>query len=441
MALTRGSRMPKRENFTAVRVASFRCEEGCGQSLYWDAKTPGLGVRVTSTGARSYIFQTRLHNKSFRVTIGDVKTWALGDAQAKARQLKAQTDQGIDPRQVEKEAQAQAEVIALNQRRQNLTLGNAWAVYTEARQHKWSDRHLSDHQKLMQAETEKIVRGKLRKLEAAALSSLANVRLAELTPERVGAWLKQEAETRPTQAALAYRLLRAFLNWSQEQPEFAGLASADACTRKISRDYLPKKQAKTDCLQREQLKPWFEHVRRIQNPVIAAYLQAVLLTGARREEMAGLQWADVDFRWLSLTIRDKVDGERTIPLTPFVTSLLATLPRRNAWVFSSPAAESGRLQEPAIAHRRAVANAGLPALSLHGLRRSFGTLCEWVEMPMGIAAQIMGHKPSATAEKHYRQRPLDLLRMWHTKAEGWILEQAGIEFTTETNQGLRVVGK
>jgi hypothetical protein len=41
-------------------------------------------------------------------------------------------------------------------------------------------------------------------------------------------------------------------------------------------------------------------------------------------------------------------------------------------------------------------------------------------------AQIMGHKPSATAEKHYRVRPLDLLRQWHTKLEGWILEQAAI---------------
>jgi len=234
--------------------------------------------------------------------------------------------------------------------------------------------------------------------------------------------------------------LRAFLNWCQDRPEFASLAAPDACSRKVSRDNLPKKQAKTDCLQREQLEPWFAEVRKIPNPVISAYLQALLLTGARREELAGLQWQDVDFQWQSLTIRDKVDGERTIPLTPFVAVLLAGLPRRNQWVFSSPKAESGRLQEPAIAHRRAVAAAGLPVLTLHGLRRSFGTLCEWVEMPVGISAQIMGHKPSATAEKHYRQRPLDLLRMWHSKAEGWILEQAGIAFDAgQAKPGLRVV--
>ena len=46
---------------------------------------------------------------------------------------------------------------------------------------------------------------------------------------------------------------------------------------------------------------------------------------------------------------------------------------------------------------------------------------------MGIVAQNMCHKPSAMAEKHYKQRPIDLLRLWHTRIEAWVLDQAGIE--------------
>jgi len=62
------------------------------------------------------------------------------------------------------------------------------------------------------------------------------------------------------------------------------------------------------------------------------------------------------------------------------------------------------------------------------------------ECPAGVSAQIMGHKPSATAEKHYRVRPLDLLRMWHTKIEAWILNEAGIEQPAgEQAPGLRVI--
>ena len=53
----------------------------------------------------------------------------------------------------------------------------------------------------------------------------------------------------------------------------------------------------------------------------------------------------------------------------------------------------------------------------------------------------MGHKPSALAEKHYRRRPLDLLRMWHTRIEAWILEQAGIPLPTEDAAPLRLVSK
>lgn len=126
------------------------------------------------------------------------------------------------------------------------------------------------------------------------------------------------------------------------------------------RDALPKAQTREgDSLQREQLAAWFAAVQKIRNPVISAYLQALLLTGARREELAGLRWDDVDFQWRSLSIKDKTEGERTIPLTPFVSQLLALLPRRNDWVFSSPAAKDGRLAEPRIA----------PAESRHFIRK------------------------------------------------------------------------
>ena len=108
------------------------------------------------------------------------------------------------------------------------------------------------------------------------------------------------------------------------------------------------------------------------------------------------------------------------------------------WVFSSPSAASGVLSIPRNHHVAACEVAGLDGLTLHGLRRSFGTLSEWIEMPSGVCAQIMGHKPSAIAEKHYRRRPLDLLRMWQAKYEAWVLEQAAITFE-RPKPGLRSV--
>jgi hypothetical protein len=53
----------------------------------------------------------------------------------------------------------------------------------------------------------------------------------------------------------------------------------------------------------------------------------------------------------------------------------------------------------------------------------------------GVVAQIQGHKPSATAEKHYKVRPLELLHLHHEKIEAWILEQAGIVFDAKAEPG------
>ena len=206
------------------------------------------------------------------------------------------------------------------------------------------------------------------------------------------------------------------------------LPTQNPAKTKKAREVLGKANKKADVLQRGQLAAWFSAVRQLQNPVISAYLQTLLLTGARRGEVLALKWNDVNLQWHGMTIRDKVEGERTIPLTPYVKQLLVTLPRRNEWVFSSPTSGTGSLTAPNTPHSRVCTVAGLEGLTLHGLRRSFKSLTEWLEVPVGIVAQIQGHKPSATAEKHYTVRPLELLALHHKRIETWILEQAGIVF-------------
>ena len=435
----------QRIRLTVDRIRRLEPPTGKQAIYVFDDDQRHLAVRVTPAGAKSFVFAGKLSKVPLRITIGDVMVWQLDDARAEARRLQTLIDQGIDPRQEKAERIAASEAKREEARRVEAPALDAWNVYLEARRSKWGERTYADHLAVTKAGGEVRTRGRRpgesdRTLPGALLPLLAEP-LGSIDAERVRAWLADEAAKRPTHAALAFRLLRAFLNWCADRQAYSSQVQADACASKLVRDELPTKAAKDDCLQREQLNLWFGHVRQIGNPVISAYLQTALLTGARREEVAGLQWTDVDFQWKSLTIRDKVEGERTIPLTPYVAALLASLPRRNEWVFSSTSAEDGRLQEPRKAHNQALAAAGLPSLSIHGLRRSFGTLAEWVECPVGVVAQIQGHRPSATAEKHYRRRPLDLLRMWHMKIETWILEQAGIEQPADQlAQGLRVVG-
>jgi len=110
--------------------------------------------------------------------------------------------------------------------------------------------------------------------------------LSDLTADRVSAWLEQENTRRPTRAALAYRLMRAFIRWAAGMPEYQTAAHLEAVGSRVARDHLHRVKAKEgDCFQREQLPAWFKAVRELSNPVQAAYLQALLLTGTRREEL------------------------------------------------------------------------------------------------------------------------------------------------------------
>ncbi|OQW68687.1 MAG: preprotein translocase [Proteobacteria bacterium ST_bin12] len=425
---------------TAGRISDFQCPIDKAQSFLWCSEVQGLAVRATPSSTRKrFIFESKVKGKTVRMTIGEVSVWSISQAQQEARRLQTIIDQGNDPRQIKIELdaskEAEIEASALKARRESITLAMVWPIYIEARKNKWSEWHIRDHENIVNIGGVKKIRGK-GFTEPGPLASLLNVKLADLSGITIGKWLALETASRPTRAALAFRLLSGLINWCESQSDYSGLIPSGACKAQQVRDELPSKKSKEgDCLQREQLKPWFDGVINMVNVVESAYLQALLMTGARRRELAALRWTDIDFKWMSLTIRDKVEGERTIPLTPYVARLLSKLPKNNEWVFSSAVSASGYLTEPRLGHQRALAKSGLPSLSIHGLRRSFGSLAEWTETPTGVVAQIMGHKPSALAEKHYRRRPLDLLRKWHINIESWILEQAEIKneetFTSE----------
>jgi integrase len=450
--------------------------------LVRDADKKGLRLRVTKAGGKHWQFETRVKGKLFTRALGEWPTVSIDQAKTEAHRLRGLTEQGTDPRDSERQQQeAEAAEIAAAAAKteaqkqeaatQTLTVNEVWAVYVEERRPHWGDLHYRDHIRKAAAGGVPFKRGK-GTTEAGPLHDLMAIALRDLTAPVIEAWAAKEAKTRQSSARLAWRMLKVFLGWCEEQPAYAPLMPAkNQAKTKKSREHLGKAGTKSDALQREQLSVWFEAVQKIANPVIAAYLQTLLLTGARPGEVITLRWEDLNTKWKGLTIRDKVEGTRVVPLTPYVAHLIAALPRRNEWVFASVralkldernterrkarAAKAGKavsareatkssftghITEPNHAHTLACKVAGIDGLTLHGLRRSFKSLTEWLEVPVGVVAQVMGHKPSATAEKHYTVRPLDLLRVHHEKIEAWILEQAGIVFDAKAVPGaLRVV--
>ncbi len=443
--------MSKKVAFTAGRLADHQCPAGRTQAFLWDATAPGLGLRVTAAGARAFVFQGRFNSETVRITIGSPATWSIRQAQERAREIQASIDSGRDPRQVKAERVAADVAARAAARKQSVTVAEAWKAYSADRSAHWGARHAADHERMARAGGEVPKRGVKdakktgARTVAGPLHALMGVRLADLTPEALRQWAERESTRRglkgevrgATQARLAIRLLSGFLAWCAERPEYAGAVPGGANPARSKRvtEVVGPANAKRDALLREQLKPWFHEVLAISNPVQRAYLVTLLMLGARPGEVLALKWADIDESRRSVTLRDKAargrrseDRVREVPLPAYVAALVCGLPRRNEWVFSSPASESGCMSPPDDVHRAACTRAGIAPVSLHGLRRSFKSLTEWLEIPSGVVAQLQGHRPSATVERHYTIRPLDLLALHQSRIEAWILEQAGVAF-------------
>lgn len=68
-----------------------------GNRITYDGDVRGLGVRVTSAGARSWIFNYRAGRTERRMTIGDTTAWTVKKARERANELRRLVDGGQDP--------------------------------------------------------------------------------------------------------------------------------------------------------------------------------------------------------------------------------------------------------------------------------------------------------------------------------------------------------
>jgi len=442
------SKDPSRVRLTAKRVEDFKCPLGKSQAFLWDTDARSLLLRATPTGRKTFAFEGRLNGESIRINIGTATDWSIEQARKCAAEYKQQVDAGQDPREIKKARAAEKAALAAEAMARATTVGDLWPTYLlegkPKRRDDWKPRYLLDLQRMSAPGGENKVRGD-GKTRPGPLFPLLALPLIEINEDALKAWHDKEAKTSKHQAARALMMFRGFLRWCATKPEYRGFIDANAAKAPALLESLPSMKRRTDALEAAQVEGWWSGVEQLGNQTASAYLRTLLLTGARREEVAALKWEEVDFRWKKLTLADKVDANRTIPLTPYLAQLLASLPRvkredgtLSPYVFASKG-QAGRIADPRGSHAKALQSAGIDGLTIHGLRRSFSLLGEAAGAPAGAIAQVMGHKPSATAEG-YRPRSVDALRPYLTKIEAHILELAGVQFDEQAAPGkLRVI--
>ena len=92
--------------------------------------------------ARAIFFETKLHGKTLRITIGSIQAWPLSKAQIEAARLKVLIDQGIDPRLQAVEQRAKAEPAQAIAKGKEALVSNAWEAYLAYQKDKMQRNHI-----------------------------------------------------------------------------------------------------------------------------------------------------------------------------------------------------------------------------------------------------------------------------------------------------------
>lgn len=320
----------------------------------WDDDMPGFGVRLRQSAGRTsvtWVVQGRVNGATRRESLGDVRKITLQDARTAARRWFAKIELGVDPAAQRKEARAQATAA-------KLTLAAVVERYLKAKEDRL--RPSSYNQAKMHLTRFWAPLGS-KPLDAIKRADVA-ARLQELIKERGR-----------TAAARARSNLSALFVWALKE----GLCDANPVAN--TNDPAEGIPARDRVLSDDEMRIIWQACR---DDDFGRIIRLLLLTGCRREEIAGLRWDEIDLNAGVLTLppgRTKNKREHSLVLPPLATDILREAPRRAGrdyvFGFGGEGAFSAFSYSTISLNGRIIEAEGkaLAPWVLHDLRRTFRT--------------------------------------------------------------------
>jgi integrase len=407
-----------RTRLTPERIRRFSCPPGKLQAFLWDTEVPRLAVRATAGGAKSFIFEGKLSRQTIRRTLGDCSAWNLSTARAEASRLKVLVDQGIDPRELDRErVSQQAAEESARKEAQAYTLRALCDVYV---------RHLA-------------ARGKAKSAAATASAfrchvytrpQIADKPARAVTAPDIALLVRAVKEAGKARAAGILRsYLCATFNAARKAPLSADLP-AELIPFRIEHnpvEAVPAMSvaARHRALSVEELRVYLAH---LGDDVTDQALRLALLAGGQR--MAQLLRAmPGDFEAESGTLR-LLDpkGKRTtprehlLPLGPKASALVAGLAdyARSAgrpWLFSTNGKTALAETTPGKRVAEIAAAMGGEPFDLRDVRRTCETMLAALGISRDIRAQLLSHGLSGVQQAHYDRH--DYLNEKHAALLAW----------------------
>lgn len=140
-------------------------------------------------------------------------------------------------------------------------------------------------------------------------------------------------------------------------------------------------------------------------PALRALVLLALTTGARRGELIGLTWADVDVKGGRALVRDSKNGEqRTLPLAGKALEALRGLKlqgsARSGYVFPQPSGLPGQYEHFDAHWRAALKAAEIKDMRFHDLRHTTASMLAAQGASLLEIADVLGHKTLAMVKRY-----------------------------------------
>ena len=373
----------------------------------------GLLLQITPTGARSWLLRATIKGKRRQIGLGAFPDVTLAQARERARGLKDQIWQGIDP---------------LAEKRR-LTFAQAMEKMLEVRTAEFQN---EKHRKQWRST-----------LNSYAVPVLGDMAVSDVDVSDVLRVLEPIWTTKTETASRLRGRIETVLSWATVHGHRTG--DNPARWRGNLDAVLPKpgkvSQVKNyPALSLADAPHWFADLRKRDGMATRA-LEFVALTAARSGEVRGATWPEIDLDaavWIIPAERMKAGKEHRVPLTQEAVALLEELPRMEGSDYVFPAARGGMLSDMALSacmKRINDARAGgyldqrsrRPAVP-HGLRSTFRDwAAEKDEYPREMAEIALAHTVGSAVERAYLRS--DVLDKRRAMMAAWAEFLGGIDDT------------
>jgi integrase len=390
-----------RQNLTDRFISSRKKASPGRRDDYLDAIVPGLALRVTDRGHKSFVLVTRYPSNPLHPTrraLGDVGAITLEQARRKARVWLELIGRGIDPNIEEARQRAEAHQRQLN---------SFAAVAAE-----FLDRHASRLKKSAEAR---------RIIESEFVKRWGPRPITDIMPEEAAAAIRAIVKRgAPYQAHNAFGYLRRLFNWAIGTHQFG--IGASPVERLSPKDLIGKREARERILSDDELRAVWNAAKAIGYPY-GAIFRLLILTGQREREVANMRWPEIEINqelWTIPTERMKGGRAHEVPLAPAALGLLCGLPRFTGGkcVFTTMGGA-----KPVNGFSKAKARmdqlSGVVGWVIHDLRRTMRTHLSALPVQDLVRELVIAHaKPGLhkVYDQHaYREEKRRCLELWEVR--------------------------